>query len=225
MATWLQIPRPSPSELAFEWREGPDGTLEVLSPPRPWQVYTLPAPDAHSQGASKWLEHAQHYGQVHGIPWHWIAGIIASESGGDPNAHNKTSSCYGLMQVNAGVARVGYGVEPGSALFDPDTNIDTACRIFSDHMRKTHDLPKLCSMYNAGPSPSTGLAKPSTKNPWRLVMNEDYIDHVVMYSNFFLRGYGLPGPAPKTPSSTSSTSSSGVLPAALLALFFYARSR
>lgn len=222
MTTWLQIPRPSPSDTPFEWREAPDGTLEVLSPPRPWQAYTLAQADAHSRGAAQWLDHARHYGQVHGVPWHWIAGFIASESGGNPDAHNTKSSCYGLMQINAYVADKGYGVRPGSALFDPETNIDTGTRILRDILKKTRDLPTICSIYNAGPDSKTGLAKYSTKNPWRMVQNEDYTDHVVMYSNYFLRGAGTPGPSTPTPSSGSS---SLVLPAAALALFSYVANR
>lgn len=220
MATWLQIPRPSPSSAPFEWREAPDGTLEVLSPPRPWQVYTLPAADAHSRGAAQWSDLAQRYGAEHGIPWHWILGFIASESGGDAQAHNTASSCYGLMQINAYVADKGYGVRPGSALFDPETNISTGCRILRDIYKKTRDLPTICSIYNAGPNSKTGLAKYSTKNPWRMVQNEDYTDHVVMYSNFFLHGAGLPGPTPQPPTS-SSGSGDLLLPAAALALFSY----
>ena len=181
--TWLQIPRPSDDR--FEWQREPDGATSVLSRPRDWQAYSLPAPDAHSKRTEQWIPLAMGAGERHNVPPHWILGFIYSESGGDTDPPPNGYNVHGLMQINAVVAKVDYGVEL-PALLEPATNIDTGARFIARCRAKIDDLVQIASMYNAGPSAETGLAKRSTKNSWGFVSNVDYIDHIVMASNYFL---------------------------------------
>jgi len=87
-----------------------------------------------------------------GVPVEWIKAVIQVESGGNPDAFNRSDpgGSRGLMQISGPTARA-YGVEDLDTLFDPVLNIAVGTHLLSD-LRRSYgdDFRRVYSAYNSG---------------------------------------------------------------------------
>ena len=107
-----------PAELAFTagYRPPPPAPPELSRRPhtQPNKTTSARASRSRSSGCSGWADLVGRY------PWPvgTACAVLACESGGNPNARNRTSSAMGLMQVLGGST-------------DPETNLRQAFEMWS----------------------------------------------------------------------------------------------
>ena len=96
----------------------------------------------------------QRYAPLAGLPWQLISAQCAQESGYDAGARSWAGAC-GLMQLMPSTAaRFGLSREE---IFNPEKNIEVACRLMGSLMREFSDVPHpeerisfALAAYNAG---------------------------------------------------------------------------
>lgn len=120
----------------------------------------------------------------HGV-WSWlIAGIIRTESGGDPRqigynrsktTGNITSADYGLMQINTS-NMVKQGLHAGN-WYKVRPNIQAGTRLLAPLVRKYRgDLVSIVSVYNCGEDSATGRPKVRLDLPYGVCEHPGTID-------------------------------------------------
>jgi hypothetical protein len=196
--------------MSWIWRTRGDGLIEVDR--GTGKGYGVPILDQFDVGIGKqiartgqWKPLVQEIAGARGVSLPWCLGVIFAESAGDPRAEstiydaagNPHPGARGLMQVMPFVGKA-YGVPNPDDLFIPGVCVDVGSRILAEYAGKGFDIPQCASMYNAGPSETTGGPKLSTKSPWGMVENDGYILRVVAAHNFFLKALGYSGSAPPT---------------------------
>jgi Transglycosylase SLT domain len=142
----------------------------------------------------------------HGIPPHWLAGLIAMESGGNPGAVSPGVGARGLVQMLPTTA-TGLGLDP-DRLWEPAYAIEAALVYWDRQIARygDRDLPLLAGTYNAGSrrcavttACKTAGVKDGTSatNSWGLVedcykgTSSRYVARVVGGANEALRlGFG-----------------------------------
>lgn len=142
----------------------------------------------------------------------FIAGFVATESGGEQAAHS--SCCYGLMGLLPATAAsmAGRSVSPEELLSNPALNIDLGSKLIDQLLDKYKNNPiKVAASYNAG-SAKCGAGKCGAPNRFNLVADcvngvaVDYVTRVISYSNAARLGNFKPGV-----SGTQARSSNGLL--------------
>ena len=137
----------------------------------------------------------------------FIAGFIATESGGDKNAHSYC--CYGLMGLLPATASsmAGRPVSSTELLENAALNIELGAKYVDQLMAKYKDNPiKTAAGYNAG-SAKCGAGKCGVPNRFNLVADcvdgkaVDYVSRIIGYSNA-ARG-DLPVTIPKSSGGAS----------------------
>ena len=137
----------------------------------------------------------------------FIAGFVATESGGDKGAHSYC--CYGLMGLLPATASsmAGRQVTPAELLEDAALNIELGSKYVDQLMAKYKDNPiKVAAGYNAG-SAKCGAGKCGAPNRFNLVADcingvaIDYVSRIIGYSNA-ARG-DLPVTIPKSTGGAS----------------------
>lgn len=108
----------------------------------------------------------------YGVPVALIQGVIARESGFDPEAFNPEGS-RGLMQLRDVTARaLGYKGTMED-LYDPATNIDLGAKLLAENLRaRGGDLDAALSQYNGGYRPVLGFGARLPDGTFR---NQDYV--------------------------------------------------
>jgi hypothetical protein len=138
-----------------------------------------------------------------GFPAHWIAGVMALESGGNPNA-GSPAGAQGLLQLMPATARAlaGRTLGPGEIL-DPELNVTLGARLLAKLSKRYNgNLVQVFFAYNAGSAlcgagVSHGYGNPADKgnpcspNVWNVVADcysssqatVDYASIVIGYGN------------------------------------------
>lgn len=148
----------------------------------------------------------------YGLWPHFVAGVMATESGGNQQA--KTFCCYGLMGFLPSTA-TWLAERPVSAdelLSNPSLSVDLGAKFIDWLMKKYNNNPiKVSTAYNAG-SVKCGAPKncPDAPNRWNVVADcaqgkaVDYAGRIIGYSNsaqasgLFDGKYDLSGLVPKS---------------------------
>lgn len=176
--------------MTWTWTTEADGSVLVDKGDGQGPVrIDLGQADAATKRTEEWAGLAQKYADKEGIPLSWILGVIYSESGGNPSIASSDSVGAGLMQVT--VTPPLFGLTREQAL-DPEANVAAGSHYLGTYGRKGLSLPEVASIFNAGPSASTGGAKTSSSDPWGLAETRPslpysgYIEKVVRASNYFL---------------------------------------
>ena len=220
-------------------RQNEDGTFEVEGVGMPSRA--LPP------RVKEWAGLINQAAATYPIPAHFIAAIMALESGGNPNAVSP-SGAYGLMQLLPKTAR-GLAHAPLSIddIMAPPTNVDLGARFLLELWQRYHGNPiKVAFGYNAGGAycgvGHTKLADGSrvacTPNRYNLVADchgegkptVDYGEIVLGYANAALAtgqfGAGLAGQGGGSAPAASPAGKifAGVTVIGLLALAWNARS-
>lgn len=126
--------------------------------------------------------------EVTRLPIALVKGLIATESGFNPNAIRgevrRADSSIGLMQLLYSTAQsLGYKGEP-SGLFDPLTNIQLGTELLADNLRRTGgDVQAALSMYNGGFRPQFAFGvRATTPGKVCLARNQQTGDCISWYS-------------------------------------------
>lgn len=144
----------------------------------------------------------------HGFPAHWLAGLIAAESGGNPGAQSPGVGARGLVQMMPATAK-NMGLDP-ERLWEPAYAIEAALLYMDNNVRRYGlDLPVLAGAYNAGSRrcsvttncKTAGVTDGTTAvNSWGLVEDcykgtgSRYVEKVVGAANeALLLGFGAGG--------------------------------
>lgn len=94
--------------------------------------------------------------------------------------HQRQSTSYGLCQVMGSVGRE-FGITGNIfELFDPETNLETACKLLKRLKQKHKTEPDLFSAYNAG---SVKFIKPG------VYKNQKYVDDALANKEVFKKQY------------------------------------
>jgi hypothetical protein len=134
----------------------------------------------------------------YGVPRQLVAGVVASESGGQPRVHSWC--CYGLMGLLPATAGSQAGRPVGAAelLSDPELNLDLGTKLLGSLMQKYGgNVLKVTAAYNAGSPRCTGKCL----NRWGLRADcangaaVDYQTRVIKFSNAALAAGGWQSPA------------------------------
>jgi len=154
----------------------------------------------------------------------FIAGFVATESGGDKNAHSYC--CYGLMGLLPATASsmAGRPVSSSELLDNAALNIELGAKYVDQLMTKYKDNPiKTAAGYNAG-SAKCGAGKCGAPNRFNLVADcangvaIDYVTRIIGYSNA-ARG-DLPVTIPRSSSGASPLLIAGIALAIGSAIYF-----
>lgn len=143
-------------------------------------------PDAVNQWRSEVVSAAAKYGL-----WpNFVAGVIATESGGSQHAHS--SVAYGLMGLVPSTASLmaGRSVGADELLENAALNVELGSKLLDQLFVKYKNNPiKVAASYNAG-SPKCGAGKCVQPNRFNLVADcdskgvaVDYVTRVISYSN------------------------------------------
>lgn len=200
MSEWLQVcaggPRHRYTETGLIEREG-DGV--VRAPTKLAEVRKV----IDTYGSL--IEEAS---ARHNFPAHWLAGLIAMESGGNPGAASAGVGARGLVQMMPATAK-GLGLDP-NRLWEPAYAIEAAL-IYMDNQIKRYgtDLPVLAGAYNAGSRRCTATVNCKTAGvidgttaptSWGLLedcykgVGSKYVERVVGAANeALLLGFGVGG--------------------------------
>ncbi len=162
----------------YAWRTTETGFVEVDKGDGVFRRITWSPAIAQLEKTKQWIPLAIEKSQKYNVPVHWILGVIVSESGGDPNAHNWC--CYGLMAIYLAVHN-----KTAEEMSDPDKNVDYGTSLLASSVAKGLDLPQTASVHNAGGGTS-GLPHASSNSPWGMRENAGYIENVVKSANWFL---------------------------------------
>lgn len=189
--------------MSFLWRTRGDGIIEVdHGDGAGFGVPDLPFFETSTARAiartGQWNSLVEQVAGARGMSIPWCLGVIYAESGGDPRAEsrirdkdgNLVPGARGLMQIMPFIGKA-YGVSNPDDLFTPGINVDVGSRILTEYAAQGHDVPQCASMYNAGPSTTTGGPKSSTTSPWGMVEDKHYISTVVAATNHFTRVLGF----------------------------------
>jgi Rod binding domain-containing protein len=115
------------------------------------------------------------------VPSHLVYGIIAQESGGDPDVVSRAGA-KGLMQLMDSTA-ADLGVENS---FDPGENIDGGVRYLREQLdAHKNDVTLALAAYNAGPA---SVDKYNGVPPFR--ETQDYVKKVLYFANKFSKQLG-----------------------------------
>jgi len=129
----------------------------------------------------QWRELIDSMAEEYDVPPSFVAGVMAGESGGNPNALSPAGAC-GLMQLMPQY----FGGNKDGRLFDPKLNT----RLGTKNLRRLLDkyegnFIRALAGYNAG------SARCSTKDKdWGLVQDTGYVNKCLSFSNeATLRGF------------------------------------
>lgn len=146
----------------------------------------------------------------------FTAGVIATESGGDKNAHS--FCCYGLMGLLPATAAqmAGRSVSPAELVNDPALNVDLGTKLLSQLLDKYNGNPiKTVIAYNAGSVKCGTSGKCSSPNRWNVIadcttggVSNDYPGKAFGYSNAAAKWLGV---NPSVASFSSRGPSTGAL--------------
>ncbi len=200
MADWLQVcpsgPRHRYTDAGLIEREG-DGVIRAPTKLAAVQkVISTYGGEIESASAR------------HGFPSHWLAGLIAMESGGNPGAQSSGVGARGLVQMMPATAK-GMGLDP-ERLWEPAYAIEAALLYMDNNVKRYGmDLPVLAGAYNAGSRrcsvttncKTSGVSDGTTAvNSWGLIEDchkgtgSKYVERVVGAANeALLLGYGQGG--------------------------------
>lgn len=162
------------------WRTLPSGALEVNGAiPR----IVGGELDLWRRKVGRWTALADASAKRHGVPVHWVLGLITAESYGDPGVVSADGG-HGLMQLTHPTVFGGHA--PAATLGVPGAplNIDLGSRHLAKLRTwggKSWDLPAVASMYNAGQR-ATG-PHPSASSPWGYRETKGHIDRAVRGAN------------------------------------------
>jgi soluble lytic murein transglycosylase-like protein len=117
------------------------------APPAPVRrsALTTAASRAVAAGEFAYAEMVRRVARRHSVEWRLVAAIIASESGGDPNAVSPAGA-VGLMQLMPDTADR-LGVDP----YDPEQNVEGAVRYLATLLSTFKSVDLTLVAYNAGP--------------------------------------------------------------------------
>lgn len=131
------------------------------SGPGPANVETeaaRPVPATYKNNVQRWEPYARRFGKKYGIPWEIIAGIIWTESTGDP-AETGSAGEVGLMQLKKNEAvedvRNLTDTDVSGWARDPIKNIEVGTSYLALNLRSGRadgDIYLALRMYNQGPS-------------------------------------------------------------------------
>jgi hypothetical protein len=149
----------------------------------------------------QWTELIRSAAVREGIPAQFIAGVMATESNGQQNAH--TSCCYGLMGFLPATASsvAGRTVTPQELMSNPKFSIDLGAKLIKQLLTKYKgNIVKVTLAYNAG-SVKCGAPKkcPDAPNRWNAVTDcadglaVDYPGRTFGFSNAWLKQHGGTG--------------------------------
>lgn len=143
----------------------PDGSVEIEGEGVP--VKPLP------KDVAQWSGEIAKAAAKHGVPPQLVAGIMATESGGQPKVHS--SCCFGLMGLLPTTAseQAGRTVGAGELVENPVLNIDLGTKLLAVKWKKYDgNVIRIAASYNAG-SALCGVGKKcpagSTPNRWNLI--------------------------------------------------------
>lgn len=171
-----------------------------------------------------------------GVPVHIIKGVMAKESGFNPQAYRSepqiNDASRGLMQVLLETAvMVGYKGDV-NGLYDPATGVNTGTAVLNYYRNLAKRIPDgwkwedVLSMYNAGmvkgkdvTSAGKPIYRPRKKADGTYV-NQSYVDYVKVYAGYFNRD--IPEPAVKEYQRTQILKIAAPALGGLLALGFLA---
>ncbi len=146
-------------------------------------------------GQTTYADLIEGYADAFGVPPAFGYGIIAQESGFNPNATRQEpavycaatgqtgDASYGLMQVLYCTALgLGYTGSP-LGLLDPDTNVQLGMQLLGA-LLATHDQDEAAaaSAYNGGDRPALGYGAP---RPDGTFANQSYVDNVLNNTAYF----------------------------------------
>ncbi len=194
----------------------PDGSIEIEGEGVP--VKALP------KDVAQWSAQIAKAAAKHGVPPQLVAGIMATESGGQQRVHSWC--CYGLMGLLPKTAseQAGRTVSPTELVEGPALNIDLGTKLLETLWKKYGgNVVKIAASYNAGGpycSPAKGC---STVNRWGLRADcvngkaVDYSGRVIGFSNAAVKA-GVGSGTGAVSSAKDSTSLWQVLGAAVVVL-------
>jgi soluble lytic murein transglycosylase-like protein len=107
--------------------------------------WTTAASRAVAAGEFAYAEMVRRIARRHSVEWKLVAAIIASESGGDPDAVSPAGA-VGLMQLMPDTADR-LGVDP----YDPEQNVEGAVRYLARLLSTFKSVDLTLIAYNAGP--------------------------------------------------------------------------
>lgn len=178
--------------MTHAWRTLPSGAVEVDG-----AIPTMPAAELPTWRArvGRWRALAQAAAAKHGVPVHWLLGLITAESYGNP-AVVSADGGHGLMQLTHPSVFAGH--PPASTIGDAGAplNIDLGARHVAKLARWAgvpRDLPAVASMYNAGQTASGPHA--AAKSPWGMRETTGHIWRTVRAANTALADH-VPPTAP-----------------------------
>ena len=163
---------------SWSWRTTSLGFVEVDKGDGVFSRLTWDHVIPQLEKTKQWISLAAEKSKKYSVPVHWILGVITSESGGDPSAHNWC--CYGLMAIYLAVHN-----KTAEEMSDPEQNVDYGTSLLAGSVSKGLDLPQTASVHNAGGGTS-GMPHLSTTDPWGMRENSGYIENVVKSANWFL---------------------------------------
>lgn len=137
------------------WRYWEDGRIEVDGMGFPVAAKPPRGKDPWSPNVARWREPIASFGAQYGVPEHWIAGIMAFESGGNAAAKSPAGA-IGLMQIMPATGRAWANMihRPLSStdeLADPLLNIELGVAGLASLLKDVKgDFVAAAAGYNAG---------------------------------------------------------------------------
>lgn len=142
------------------------------------------------------------------VPYSLVKAVIAAESGFNARAIREepqiSDASRGLMQVLEKTARALGFSGSEETLFDPYTNINLGTKLLARERARTDDWDSAISAYNGGVRPHLGFGERVTEEGVRCMgrivpigqfCNQDYVNRVRKYWNYFETGEMPPDPS------------------------------
>lgn len=120
--------------------------------------------------------------QGYGIPLHVAYGLIAQESGFNPNAIGDAGKSFGLVQIQLRTAQgLGY-TGSSTGLLDPATNVQLGMKYLRGQLDRAGTIPAALSAYNGGYRPISGYGAPRADGTFA---NQAYVNGVLDKAAYF----------------------------------------
>ncbi|MFC1697218.1 lytic transglycosylase domain-containing protein [Nanoarchaeota archaeon] len=120
-----------------------------------------------------------YYSDKHDIDKFLLKGLVAQESGGDPNAESGKGA-KGLTQIIDSTAKENCGLV-GKSIFDVDKNLDCGSKYLKIQFDKFNDVDLSLAAYNAGPN---AVIKSGNKIP-QYKETQNYVKNVKNFAKKF----------------------------------------
>ena len=156
----------------------------------------------------------------YGVPPELVAGVMVSESWGDPNA-GSSAGAQGLMQVMPFHFPAG---TTSAQMLEPDRNVDLGVSLLADAIKRVgRDVPRIAACYNAGGVYADQGKYFDARDDWGFRQNHAYdgtayASNVTRYTNLAI-ARGLAAPLRVMPIGDSLTTGWAPLLPASLATF------